>query len=110
VMADFHQDVPSEATLIIQPKNQPEQRMPLVKNLDDPVFGGGLPEVDGDLTYRVEYAGQATREFTVKVFEHPRLDRADANLHFPEYTKLPDKQVPDTRRVTAVEGTRLDLA
>ena len=109
VMANFQGDVPSEATLIIQPKNQPEQRIPLVKNLDDPVFGGGLPEVDGDLTYRVEYAGQATREFAVKVFEHPRLDRADANLHFPEYTKLPDKQVPDTRRVTAVEGTKLDL-
>jgi hypothetical protein len=109
VMANFHGDVPSEATLVIQPKNQPEQRIPLVKNLDDPVFGGGLPEVDGDLTYRVEYTGQATREFTVKVFEHPRLDRTDANLHFPEYTRLPDKQIPDTRRVTAVEGTKLDL-
>ena len=33
---------------------------PLVKNLDDPVFGGGLPEVDADLRYRVEYAGKAT--------------------------------------------------
>ena len=109
VLANFHHDVPSEATLIIQPKNQPEQRIPLVKNLDDPVFGGGLPEVDADLTYRVEYAGQATREFSVKVFEHPRLDRADTNLHFPEYTKLPDKQVPDTRRITAVEGTKLDI-
>lgn len=109
VMANFHRDVPSEATLVIQPKNQPEQRIPLVKNLDDPVFGGGLPEVDADLTYRVEYAGQATREFAVKVYEHPRLDRADASLHFPEYTKLPEKQVPDTRRVTAVEGTKLDI-
>ncbi len=110
VLANFHRDVPGEATLVIQPKNQPPQRMPLVKNLDDPVFGGGLPEVDVELTYRVEYAGQATRDFTVKVFEHPRLDRADATLHFPEYTKLPEKQVPDTRRVSAVEGTKLDVA
>ena len=53
-----------------------------MKNLDDPVFGGGLPEVDGDLSYRVEYAGEVTRDFTVKVFEHPRLDRADALAAF----------------------------
>jgi hypothetical protein len=110
VLANFHREVPGEAILVIQPKNQPAQRIALVKNLDDPVFGGGLPEVDAELTYRVEYAGTATRDFTVKVFEHPRLDRADATLHFPEYTKLPEKAVPDTRRVSAVEGTKLDIA
>ena len=110
VLAKFHGDVPGAATLVLQPKNEPEQRMPLVKNFDDPVFGGGLPEVREDLTYRIEYAGEVTRDFAVKVFEHPRLDRADATLHFPEYTKLADKTVPETRRVSAVEGTKIDVA
>ena len=109
VLADFHRKAPGEATLIIHPPNQPEQRIPLIKNLDDPVFGGGLPEVDSDLTYRIEYAGQATRDFAVKIYEHPRLDRADATLHFPKYTKLPEKTLPDTHRVSAVEGTTLDV-
>ncbi|MEI9893720.1 MAG: hypothetical protein WDN28_07415 [Chthoniobacter sp.] len=95
---------------MVQPKNQPAQRVPLVKNLDDPVFGGGLPEVDADLTYHIEYAGQSTRDFAVKVFEHPRLDRADATLRYPDYTKLPEKKVPDTHRVSGVEGTKLDVA
>jgi hypothetical protein len=53
---------------------------------------------------------ESTRDFNVKVFEHPRLDRADATLHFPEYTKLPERTVPDTRRVSAVEGSKLDVA
>jgi hypothetical protein len=110
VLAKFHRDVPNEAGLVLHPKNQPEQRLPLVKNLNDPVFGGGLPEVDADLSYRVEYAGQSTREFSVKVFEHPRLERADATLDFPEYTKLPEKKIPDTHRVSAVEGTKLGVA
>ncbi|MGB8167065.1 MAG: hypothetical protein WCF18_06205 [Chthoniobacteraceae bacterium] len=109
VLAKFHHDVPNEAILVLRPKNQPEQRLPLVKNLDDPVFGGGLPEVDADLSYRIEYAGQSTRDFSVKVFEHPRLERADATLDFPEYTKLPEKKIPDTHRVSAVEGTKLAL-
>jgi len=109
VLADFHRNAPGEATLIVQSANQPEQRIPLVKNLDDPVFGGGLPEVDSDLTYRIEYAGQATPNFKVNIYEHPRLDRADATLHFPAYTKLPEKTVPDTHRVSAVEGSKLDV-
>ncbi|GDX10931.1 hypothetical protein LBMAG57_27030 [Verrucomicrobiota bacterium] len=110
VLAKFGRDVPSEAALLLIPKNAPAKRIPLVKNLDDPVFGGGVPEVTGDLSYRVEYAGRATREFTVKVFEHPRLDRADARVRFPEFAKLPDKMIADTRRVSAVQGATLDVA
>jgi hypothetical protein len=110
VLAKFGRDVPSEAALLLIPKNAPAKRIPLVKNLDDPVFGGGVPEVTGDLSYRVEYAGRATREFTVKVFEHPRLDRADARVRFPEFAKLPDKMIADTRRVSAVQGVTLDVA
>src|SRR5262249_20817426 len=74
-----------------------------------PVFGGSVPEVTGDLFYRIEYANEQTRDFKVTVFEHPRLERADAHLTFPEYTGLPEKTIPDTRRVSAVEGSRLDL-
>ncbi|MCX6981078.1 MAG: hypothetical protein NTV08_10055 [Verrucomicrobia bacterium] len=110
VLAKFGRDVPSEAALLLSPKNAPAKRIPLVKNLDDPVFGGGVPEVTGDLSYRVEYAGRASREFTVKVFEHPRLDRADARVRFPEFAKLPEKLIADTRRVSAVQGTTLDVA
>jgi hypothetical protein len=109
VLAKFGKPVPSEATLVIQPKNEAEQRFALVKNLDDPVFGGGLPEVDAELSYRIEYAGKSTRDFRVSVFEHPRLERADATLAFPEYTRLPEKKIPDTRRISAVEGTKLGV-
>ncbi|MEO6789050.1 MAG: hypothetical protein ABI318_23255, partial [Chthoniobacteraceae bacterium] len=91
VLAKFGASVPSEAVLVLSPVNAPAKRIPLVKNLDDPVFGGGVPEVTGDLSYRVEFAGRATRDFHVKVFEHPRLDRADALVRYPEFAKLPDK-------------------
>ena len=43
-------------TLIVQAPNETLQRIPLTRNLDDPVFGGGLPEVDASFTYRVEFA------------------------------------------------------
>ncbi len=109
VLAKFTGALPAEATLVIQPVNQNPKRIPLVKNLDDPTFGSSIPEVTSDMTYRVEYAGQKTRDFTVKVFEYPRLDRADAKLKYPDYTKLPEKTIPETRRISAVEGSSLQV-
>jgi hypothetical protein len=108
VLARFNGDVPAEATLVVRPANEPERRIPLAKNLDDPVFGTSLTEVVGELTYRVEYGHESTRDFRVVVFEYPRLERADAKVTYPEYTGLPEKTIQDTRRVSAVEGSALD--
>ncbi|MBI2925604.1 MAG: hypothetical protein HYY24_07865 [Verrucomicrobia bacterium] len=110
VAARFGGKVPATAELVIQPRTGSLQRVPLTKNLNDPVFGGGLPEVKEDLTYRIEYGEERTRDYTVKVFEHPNLVRADAALTFPEYTGLPQKTIEDTRRVSAVEGTQVGFS
>ncbi|HTH47354.1 MAG TPA: hypothetical protein VMB21_07570, partial [Candidatus Limnocylindria bacterium] len=101
---------PKETELVITPPSGPARRMPLTRSLADPVFGGSVPDVSSNFLYRVEYGSERTRDFAVKVFEHPRLERADADLTFPAYTALPVKHIEDTRRVSAVEGTHLDLA
>lgn len=108
VLARFAGGVPPAATLVVRPANEPERRIPLAKNLDDPVFGASLAEVSAPLSYHVEYGTERTREFNVVVFEFPRLERADVRVSFPAYTGLPEKVIADTRRVSAVEGTDLE--
>jgi len=107
VLARFGQNVPPSADLIITESGKPVRKVTLVKSLADPVFGGTLPAVAADFTYRVEYAGQQSPDYQVKVFEFPRLERADAELTYPTYTNLGTKRVEDTLRLSAVEGTRL---
>jgi hypothetical protein len=109
VMTRFDGAVPADVDLVIEPGSGPAQRIPLVKNLADPVFGGNVPEVSSNFLYRVEYSGRSTRPFQVTVFEHPRLERADAALTFPEYSGLAPKRIENTKRLSAVEGSRLDL-
>ncbi len=108
VMARFGRPVPANADLVVTAADGSSQRLPLVKSLADPMFGGTVPEVTSDLTYRVEYGNERTRDFKIKVFEHPRLEHADADLTYPAYTALPPKRIADTRRVSAVAGTRLE--
>jgi len=110
VLARFGGTPPASAELVLGSTTAVERRLPLTRSLADPVFGGSVPDVADDFTYRIEYAGHRTRDYRVSVFEHPRLERADADLAFPDYTKLPSKRIEDTRRFSAVEGTRLDLA
>ena len=109
VFAQFSMRLPPEVTLVVSSAAAGSRRIPLVKNLADPVFGGSIPEVTSNLVYHVEYAGERTRDFKITVFEHPRLERADARVTYPEYTRLADRKIEDARWVSAVEGSHLDL-
>ena len=107
VLARFGGTLPPNVGLVVRESGAAPRTIPLVKSLADPVFGGSVPEVAADLTYHLEYRGEKTREFKVTVFEHPKLVRSDVELTFPAYTSLPEKRIEDTRRVSAVEGTRM---
>jgi hypothetical protein len=105
VVASFAGSVPANVNLITTLPTEQTKRIPLVKSLADPVFGGSISEVTTSFVYRVEYGDEQTRDFTVNVFEYPRLERADADLTFPDYTGLEPKRVENTFRISAVEGT-----
>jgi hypothetical protein len=109
VLARFGDRLPSSVDLVVTDRDGNTKRIPLAKSLADPVFGGSLPEVASDLTYRVDYSGEHTKDFHVRVFEYPRLERADIDVTYPEYTGLEPKRIEDTKRLSAVEGSKLDL-
>ncbi|MCU0915933.1 MAG: hypothetical protein MUC88_15435 [Planctomycetes bacterium] len=109
ILARFEGRLPSDVSLVYGPTGQEPQRIPLTKSLDDPVFGGMVQEVSGDLVYRIEYAGRRTRDYTISVFQNPELVKADAKIVYPAYTKLPEKVVEDTRQISVVEGSEVTL-
>jgi len=110
VMARFNERVPANARLVISDSEGAEQEVSMVKSLADPVFGGSVPEVTTALRYHVAFDGGRTPDFDVQVFDYPRLDQADVTLNYPDYTGKEPAFIPNTRRASAVEGTRLDLA
>jgi hypothetical protein len=110
VLARFGGAPPPGADLVVTGAHDGDRRISLTRSLSDPVLGGSAPNIVDPVSYRVEYAGVRTREFRVTVFEHPRLERADATVTYPAYTGQAAKRIDDTRRLTAVEGSVLDLA
>ncbi|MDB5294706.1 MAG: hypothetical protein JWO31_689, partial [Phycisphaerales bacterium] len=113
VLARFGRDLPADAALVVRGADGQPHDVPMSKSLDDPVFAARVPAVDADLAYAVRYGPAAvptqTRWYKAAVFEHPELKQADAKLTFPTYTGAPEKDVADTRSVTAVEGTKAAL-
>ncbi len=88
----------------------PEQRLPLTKSLDDPIFGSRLPSVKQDLVYRIDFDGKQTREYKLTVYDLPTLIRSDLELIFPSYTGLETKKLEDAFEATVVEGTTIRIA
>lgn len=110
VLARFGNPVPDQVDLVLAAAAPgADRRFPLTRSLSDPVYGGSVPNVQADFSYHLEFGERRTRDYHVKVFEFPRLVRADADLRYPEYTSLEARRIEDTRRISAVEGTHLDL-
>ncbi|MHC4627408.1 MAG: hypothetical protein ACYTDV_10550, partial [Planctomycetota bacterium] len=109
ILARFDGIVPPEVNLLFGEAGAEPQRIVLSKNLEDPVFGGIITEVNSELLYHIEYANRRTRDYRISIYEHPTLTRADARIVYPEFTRLPEKIVKDTRQVSAVEGSQISL-
>ena len=84
-------------------------RIALSRSLNDPVFGGTIRDLQADGVYRIEFGGKVSRSYKLAIFEFPRLEKSDAEIQFPAYTQLDSKKVPDTRRVSAVEGSTVRM-
>lgn len=109
VMARFVGALPTEATLVYRTANGEAAQLPMTKSLDDPIFGGRIPNVTEPLDYHVQLAGHETDSYHVNVFEYPRLVRGDVRLSYPDYTNLEPRVIEDVRTVSAVEGTDLTI-
>lgn len=106
VVARFGKQIPKSAEVVATSGGE-ELRIPMSRSLDDPLFGGTVSDVTKEFEYHVAYAGRKSESFRATVFTYPELVRGDALLEYPSYTSLPEKRIEDTRRVSAVEGTRL---
>ncbi|QDU29177.1 hypothetical protein ETAA8_42840 [Anatilimnocola aggregata] len=109
VLARIQGRMPAEATLHYTLASGEEQTMPMPPSLADPVFGARIPVVLEPLEYFVTADQQTSPKYRVTVFEYPKLDRADAELDYPQYTGLEKKLIQDVRTLSAVEGTKLTL-
>lgn len=109
VLARFTGSIPSHVELVTLDSNGTESRLALDKSLNDPLFGGRIPQVQRNLTYHIEADGERSPDFQVTTFDYPELVQADAVINSPEYTGIAPKSIADVRRMTVVEGSKLDL-
>lgn len=109
VLARFEEKLPTDVTLIATDHESRQIRIPLNKSLDDPIYGGRIPNIDQDLTYHVEFDTQTSDDFSVTTFTYPELVKADANIEFPTYTELEPETLEDVRRLSVVEGSNINF-
>ncbi len=106
-------DLPDSLDLVSMSSDQSsqdesnDQRIAMSQSLDDPILSAYVPTIEKSFRYQVVSRQWQSKLYSVDVFEFPSLVRADAVLDYPDYTQLDTKQIDDTVRVAAVEGTKL---
>jgi len=109
VLARFNGPLPNHVQLIAQADGPPDTPLACEKSLDDPVFGARLANVTRDMTYRVEYDGQSTRDYRVTVYDLPALVRSDLVIDPPSYTNRPQQTLENAFTATVVEGSQITI-
>jgi hypothetical protein len=110
VEATFAQDVPPEATLVVSELDGAvRERLPMRLTVDGQVFGGLIARVDADAHYHVDFEGGRSQQHRLTTFVYPALVRADVKITPPAYTGLPVKEIKNTLKVNAMEGSTLDF-
>jgi len=109
ILARFGRRVPPKVSLLYGEPGKEFKQIALTRNMEDPVFGGIIQQVNSNLLYYIEYSNKRTRDFRISIYERPVLRRADAKIIFPSYTNLPEKNIKDTRQVSVVEGSQVFL-
>lgn len=93
-------DTPPEAT---------SETRSMKRGLDDPIFGSRIATITQPLRYRIKYLEEVTQWYEVQIFEYPTMLRADAQIQYPDYTKLSPKLIPDFQRLSAVAGSQVKV-
>lgn len=73
-------------------------------------FTHAFRDVRENVRYYVEAAGVRSPEYRLSVADVARVRRIELKYHFPAYTGLPDFIEPDGGDVSAVKGTRVEVA
>lgn len=111
VEATFAKDVPADATLIISELDGKERdRLPMKLTVDEKVFGGMIAKVDKDARYHVEFGEGKSKQHTITTFVYPKLEQVDVKITPPAYTKLPPKEIKNTMKISAMEGSSIDFS
>lgn len=105
----FPSPLPTRVDLVSQVDGEAPRRTPMERSLSDPVFAAPVRDVRRDVVYRLEFAGVASPDYRLRVYELPAVVRTDAALDYPDYTNQPSRRIEDTRTVSAVVGTQLEL-
>lgn len=105
IEARFESAVPPNVFLNITKSSGAEQRLSMIRSLNDPVFAVRVPEIDEPFEYSVEFESQRTASYHVDVYELPEIQRIDVELRLPDYLQSTISTIKDVRRLTAVEGS-----
>jgi len=78
--------------------------IPMEAGLEDTAVSALVDRVDSDVHYRIDSDVGSSDSYAITVFDHPRLEQADATVTPARYLDEEPRVIEDTRKVSLMEG------
>ena len=108
VSVRFPSEYSEELKLVVDDGKGGIETYAMQRSLRDPVASVALRKLRKPFEYRVESSLRGSESYRVSLFEHPSVAESDATIHYPTYANLEDKTIRNTRRITLVDGAKVD--
>ena len=109
ISATIENDIPEQVNLFIQTDRVNWDQVPMSKEGSKDSYMYYISSVKEDFTYYVDIELDRSRQYRISVFDLPRIEQADVEYIYPEYTGIENKTDENTGDVVAPEGTQIVL-
>ncbi len=79
------------------------------KGIDKPLYMYQILSIQEPVNYYVELNQMRSPEFTISIYEFPRVSQIDLKYSYPSYTGLPDRIEENTGNIRGLKGSEVTL-
>ncbi len=86
-----------------------KRKLVMEKGLDRPVYLKQFINIREPVKYYVEFNGNLSPEYTISIYEFPKVTKIDIKYDYPEYTGIPSRTDENTGDIRGLKGSSVLL-
>jgi len=109
IVAELKNNTDDELYLHYKSGDGAWRKAPMEKGLENPVFMYQLLNIQEPITYFVELNQEHSPEYTISIYEFPKVAHIDLKYTYPRYTGLPPRTEEGTGDIYGLRGSEVAL-
>ncbi|MFC1477010.1 DUF4175 family protein [candidate division KSB1 bacterium] len=109
IIAELRTDTEENVVIHYKTGDENWQMEVMEHGLDRPIFMHQFVNIQEPIRYYIEIDQERTPEYTISLYEYPKVEGIDLSYKYPRYTGLPSRTEENTGDIKGLKGTQVTL-